>query len=155
MEEIPQQTPGVHAGEQGATMNLGYATKPERVFAANFREARKARGVTQKNVADAMNLLGFSMMHTTIAKIEGGQRPISLNEAFCLAACIQTNILHLLGLDELAQQAQIIKASQATNELQGKQAQILDFVQKEERKHRQALRNYLSDRLAELGPEEE
>jgi transcriptional regulator with XRE-family HTH domain len=155
MEEIPQQTPGLQAAKTGATMNLTYATAPERVLAVNLREARERLGLTQKNVADRMSFLGFSMMHTTVAKIEAGQRPVRLNEAFGLANCVGESIFSLLGVSVRTRDTLMTDAFQAKNELEAMQAQVLDLIRKEERRHRRALRKYLSDRLAELGPEEE
>jgi transcriptional regulator with XRE-family HTH domain len=154
MEEISQGTPGLHAGEQGAVMILNGATEPERVLAANLREARKERGMTQKAVAEGMGFLGFSMMHTTIAKIEAGERPIRVNESFGLAAVVGVNIVELLGLPQSAKGAEIMASHQTTNKLQKLQAEILNDVQEMEREHRRRLRKYLTDRLAELGSEE-
>lgn len=150
MEEIPRETPGVGAGVQGGVMIQELAVKPEQVLAANIRSAREQKGMTQKHVAQLMALLGFKWQHTTVARLEAGQRPIRVNEAFSLSAVLGVNIVRLLGLGEFAQQARIVKSMETLNDLQALQAQVLEFVTSEERKHRNGLRNYLLTQLDRL-----
>ena len=154
MEEIPYKTPGLNTGQPGAVQTRDAAAGVERVFAANFREMRTAKGLTQKAVAETMSLLGFSMMHTTIAKIESGERPVRLNEAFGLASCVGVNIFQLLGIVDSAQQIKAMNAIRAANDMQSRHVKTVKFVREAERRHRRELRTYLTDRLAELGPDE-
>lgn len=148
MEVIPDNAPGVRAGEQGAVMARELAALPEEVLGANVRTMREARGLTQKQVADGMNLLGFKMMYTTIAKIETGKRPIRVNEAFSLAAVLGVHVIYLLGLADIGSSFgdAVLNASQ----IAATQRNVADYIEEMGRRHRNALRGYLQDQLARL-----
>ncbi|WP_175548653.1 helix-turn-helix domain-containing protein [Mangrovactinospora gilvigrisea] len=60
----------------------------EALVAYNLRQIRKARRVSQDDLAELMTRRGFKMHQTQIAKMERGARPIRLDEAISLAACL-------------------------------------------------------------------
>ena len=133
------------------------AGEPERRFADALRDERIQHGWTQKAVANTMVKLGFpSFMQTTIAKIEAGHRPISLNEAMAFTVIFGKSILaDVLGLEPNAGVAQDAESIQNIEKLQETERMVVAHLQEMEREHRQRVRNYLKDRLADLGPEEE
>lgn len=77
--------------------NQRQPTDPERVLGVQARAYREKLGMTQDEVADAMNARGFSMRQSTIAKIEGAQRPVRVSEAVALAAVLHADLADLLA----------------------------------------------------------
>ena len=62
----------------------------DRVIAANVRRFRTAAGMTQAQLADALEPQGFSFQQQTILKIEKGDRPLKFTEALAIS--------HVLGI---------------------------------------------------------
>src|SRR5215211_3898739 len=60
-----------------------------------IRELRKARGMTQQDLADRIALLGTPMHQTAIARIESGKRELTLAEAFQFAYALDVAPVHL------------------------------------------------------------
>jgi len=71
---------------------------PNETFIAWLRATRKARGLSQQNVADALKPLGISLAQSLIAKIERGERPLRLDEAVALASLFGSTVDAALGL---------------------------------------------------------
>lgn len=62
--------------------------------------------MTQAQLAVQMSGGGFTMHQTTIAKIEAGERPVTVGEAVALALVLGVDLTDLVterGIDELAQ----------------------------------------------------
>jgi transcriptional regulator with XRE-family HTH domain len=57
-------------------------------FAANLREYRESRGMSQEELAQRMTERGFGFSQATIWKIEQGKRPVKISEAAALADAI-------------------------------------------------------------------
>ena len=58
----------------------------EKSFGQKVRQWRKARDWSQEYLAEQLNLHGFDVHQTTVAKIERGARPLRVSEAVALAA---------------------------------------------------------------------
>ena len=58
------------------------------VLARRVEQVRKARGLTQRDVAERLAELGVSMHQTAIAKIENGKRKVTVEDALLLAAAL-------------------------------------------------------------------
>lgn len=58
------------------------------VIAQRVEQVRKARGLSQRDVAQALGALGISLHQTAIAKIENGERKVTVEEALLLAAVL-------------------------------------------------------------------
>src|SRR5438128_1525083 len=68
----------------------------ETLLAGRLRALREAAEMTQGQLAERMTQLGFSMHQTAVAKIEGGQRPVRLNEVAAFAAALRVPVTDLL-----------------------------------------------------------
>lgn len=70
--------------------------RPSQVFAGRLRETRKARGLTQTELAQRMTDAGRPMSKAALLRIENGTRGISLDEALALIAILWAVPPHLL-----------------------------------------------------------
>lgn len=61
-------------------------------FGGRLRDTRKIRGLTQEQLAAEMTAAGQGMHQTTIAKIESGDRPVSLSEAVHFARILKREL---------------------------------------------------------------
>lgn len=61
-------------------------------FGQRVREAREQAGLTQAFVAKALAERGFRVGHTTVAKIEAGDRATSVEEAVALADILNVGV---------------------------------------------------------------
>lgn len=62
-------------------------------FGQRARALREAAGVKQESAALRMRKLGHtSWRQTTLSKVESGQRPVSLDEAYCLALVLGSHL---------------------------------------------------------------
>ena len=78
----------------------------EAVLARRLRRLREAGHLTQQQIASQMTGAGYRMHQTTIAKIEAGERPVTIGEAVALAWALGVGLLDLVtepDLDELAE----------------------------------------------------
>lgn len=68
-------------------------------FAEWLKTVRAEDGMSQRAIAEALNAQGFTAFRqTTIAKIEGGSRPVLLTEAVAMAELFGTTLDVALGL---------------------------------------------------------
>jgi transcriptional regulator with XRE-family HTH domain len=58
----------------------------ERLFGGRVKDLRAARGWTQEDLAQRMTAAGHAMHQTTVAKLEGGNRPTTVGEASTIAS---------------------------------------------------------------------
>jgi transcriptional regulator with XRE-family HTH domain len=66
------------------------------IFARRLREVRRVAGVTQQQLSDRMTAVGHKMHRSAIAKIEVGDRPVSIGEAVQLAGQLGTTLMDLV-----------------------------------------------------------
>lgn len=77
---MPQDTTGDHWENQDPP-----SESADSIFARRLRAVRIQAEVTQKQLADRMAARGHKMLQSTMAKIESGERPVSIGEAVQLA----------------------------------------------------------------------
>jgi transcriptional regulator with XRE-family HTH domain len=58
----------------------------ECLFGGRVKDLRRARGWNQEELAKRMTAAGYAMHQTTIAKLEGGNRPTTIGEVSAIAA---------------------------------------------------------------------
>jgi transcriptional regulator with XRE-family HTH domain len=73
---MPQDTTGDHWENQDPPSDFA-----DSIFARRLRAVRKQGEITQKQLADRMAARGHKMLQSTVAKIESGERPVSIGEA--------------------------------------------------------------------------
>jgi transcriptional regulator with XRE-family HTH domain len=88
---MPADTAGDPADPQGTPSDFSDA-----IFARRLREVRQVAGVTQQQLADRMTAVGHKMHRSAIAKIEVGDRPVSIGEAVQLAGQLGTTLMDLV-----------------------------------------------------------
>lgn len=69
---------------------------PDYVLPGRLREVRQQAGLTQQQLADLMTGAGYRMRQTTIAKIEAGERAVSVGEGYTLATVLGADLDVLL-----------------------------------------------------------
>lgn len=65
-------------------------------FGDRVRKLRKAKGLTQSELGQALGALGADMHQTTVAKIENGTRPTVVHEVWALAKILDVDYDALL-----------------------------------------------------------
>ena len=88
---MPQDTAGDNTVTQGPSPE-----NPDSVFAQRLRETRKVAGLTQQQLADLMSTAGHKMHRSAIAKIEAGDRPVSVGEAVQFAGVLGIDLAELV-----------------------------------------------------------
>ncbi len=78
-------------------LKIERAHHPEMLAAHLLKTGREELGMSQEQVATAMNDLGFSWRQTTVAKTEAATRPIRVNELVALAGVLGVDVRQLLG----------------------------------------------------------
>jgi transcriptional regulator with XRE-family HTH domain len=79
------------------TMNDRDRKTPEEHVGANVKYWRTKMGLTQAELAEAMQGLGHSWIQTTVAKTEAADRPLRVNEVADLARVLGTRLPHLVS----------------------------------------------------------
>jgi transcriptional regulator with XRE-family HTH domain len=69
--------------------------RPGLTFAQRLREAREARGLTQRELAQTVKKLGGSLNQSAITRIERGDRKVTIDEMVALAAALDVAPVHL------------------------------------------------------------
>ena len=64
----------------------------EAIVATNVRSLRERRGFSQQQLGADLARHGFGMHHSTVAQLEGGARPLRLNEVAAIAAFFRVPI---------------------------------------------------------------
>jgi transcriptional regulator with XRE-family HTH domain len=78
------------------------ADRPSDLFARRLRDLRDARGWSQRDFADELARLGSPTDRAIIARVETGQRGISLDEAILFAAVIGTSLENMIVPSDIA-----------------------------------------------------
>jgi transcriptional regulator with XRE-family HTH domain len=84
---MPQDATGDHWENQDPSSDLA-----DSIFARRLRAVRTQAGATQKQLADRMAARGYKMLQSTVAKIESGERPVSIGEAVQLAEVLGVDL---------------------------------------------------------------
>lgn len=82
-----------------ADLHEGYRkeyTDAEAKIGANIRDERQRQGLSQEHLATLLRTFGFEMHQTTVAKIEGGKRPLRVAEMFAFADALSLPWLSLI-----------------------------------------------------------
>ena len=79
VRDIPQDTPGSNR------LPPLRPAESDAILARRLRALREAAQLTQRQLADRMAGAGYQMHQTTIAKIESGDRPVTIGEAVAAA----------------------------------------------------------------------
>jgi transcriptional regulator with XRE-family HTH domain len=66
------------------------------IFARRLREVRQQAGVTQQQLAARMTGVGHKLHRSAVAKIELGERPVTIGEAVQLAAILGVPLMELV-----------------------------------------------------------
>lgn len=97
---MPQETTGDHSMTQGPPSDLS-----DSIFARRLRTLREQAETTQQQLADRMTAVGHKMHRSAIAKIESGDRPVSIGEAVQLAGQLGVTLMELIT-DDMADRGQ-------------------------------------------------
>lgn len=71
-------------------------TRPSETFASRLRDVRTRRGWTQQDVSNQLAGLGRPMDRAAIARIEAGERQVSIDDFVSLAAALGVSPVHLI-----------------------------------------------------------
>lgn len=71
------------------------AKRPSEVFASTMRDVRGRRGWTQEQLEEVLVALGHPLDRTVIARIESGERKISLDDALAISAALAVAPVHM------------------------------------------------------------
>jgi transcriptional regulator with XRE-family HTH domain len=92
MEDIvSQEAAGTHPEQQGPPSGFS-----DSVFARRLREIRQQAGVTQQQLASRMTDAGHKLHRSAVAKIELGERPVTIGEAVQLAGILGVPLMELV-----------------------------------------------------------
>lgn len=69
-----------------------------RAFGARVRYLRQCRTWTQEDLAVALGAAGHPMHHSTVAKLEVGTRPTTIDEAVAIARILGVEVRELLAV---------------------------------------------------------
>lgn len=79
------------AGDQGQPSDFS-----DSIFARRLREVRQQAGMTQQQLADRMAEVGHKLHRSAVAKIELGERPVTIGEAVQLAGVLGIPLMELV-----------------------------------------------------------
>jgi transcriptional regulator with XRE-family HTH domain len=77
-------------------MPQGPAETSDEIFARRLRALRETAGLTQQQLADRMSAAGNRMHRSAVAKIESGDRMVSIGEAMQLAVVLGIDLADLV-----------------------------------------------------------
>jgi transcriptional regulator with XRE-family HTH domain len=88
----------MHMATRRTEGRRAYGLRPniEAEFGERVRVLREALGRSQEAVASRMRELGHEWHQTTLSRVEKGQRGISLDESYCLAAVLGQHLRDFL-----------------------------------------------------------
>jgi transcriptional regulator with XRE-family HTH domain len=74
--------------------------QPDVQFGRRLRYMREQAGLTQRQLADLMRAAGCKMHQTTVAKIEAGERAVSLSEAAEFAEQLGIDLTQMINVGQ-------------------------------------------------------
>ena len=78
--------------------------RPSETFAARLQEVRTAKGWTQQELADRLGELGRKIDRAALARIEHGDRQVSIDDMMEICAALGPSPIHMIipiaGTDE-------------------------------------------------------
>lgn len=89
----------------GTAVSTGSATltisRPvHSIIARRIKALRKARGLTQRQLADRVGVLGVKVDHSRIARVEHDTASLDLSEAIAVAIALEVSLVDLIVPDE-------------------------------------------------------
>src|ERR1700690_2196010 len=92
MEDImPQETADSPWEDEGQPSDFS-----DSIFARRLREVRQQAGITQQQLAARMTGVGHKLHRSAVAKIELGERPVTIGEAVQLAGILGVPLMELV-----------------------------------------------------------
>ena len=85
-----------HDSEEDSIASGQPSDLSDSIFARRLREVRLQAEATQQQLADRMTAVGHKMHRSAIAKIEVGDRPVSIGEAVQLAGILGVPLMELV-----------------------------------------------------------
>ncbi|MGV0807053.1 helix-turn-helix transcriptional regulator [Mycolicibacterium setense] len=98
----------------------------ERLFGGRVKDLRAARGWTQEELAKRMTAAGHSMHQTTVAKLEGGNRPTTIGEATTIAAIFGMPVAGLFDTYEAQDYAELAALANRLAALAAEKAKLTE-----------------------------
>jgi transcriptional regulator with XRE-family HTH domain len=74
--------------------------QPDVLFGRRLRGLREEAGLTQRQLADLMRARGFKMHQTTVAKVEAGERAVSVGEAVQFAGALGIDLTQMINVGQ-------------------------------------------------------
>jgi transcriptional regulator with XRE-family HTH domain len=74
--------------------------QPDVLFGRRLRGLREEAGLTQRQLADRMRAAGYKMHQTTVAKIEAGERAVSVGEAAEFAGALGIDLTEMINVGQ-------------------------------------------------------
>ena len=93
--------PNADEPAEDAEPNDGPDPPWEATFIEQMARLREARGLSQAELAKRLKTAGLPFHQQTVQRIENGQRPVRLNEAFLIAQELESTIDSMTWSDEL------------------------------------------------------
>jgi transcriptional regulator with XRE-family HTH domain len=129
---MSEQAAGEPPEQQGPPSGLS-----DSIFARRLREVRQQAGVTQQQLAARMTEVGHKLHRSAVAKIELGERPVTIGEAVQLAGILGVPLMELVtdrgAATELERQhAARVEAQIAVRSLQHEAAERHKLLQEQE-----------------------
>lgn len=100
----------------------GTAIDVQRAFAQRMQQLREADAMTQTDLANAARAQGLPFYQQTIQRIETGQRPVRLDEAYIIAAVFQ------IDLHDMVNGASVVRSERLNERLVAIQAHAADVT---------------------------
>lgn len=120
----------------------------DRLVGQNVQRLRKARGMTQADLAKRLGQHGLSMRQQTVVKVEQGARPLRFREADLIARVLGVNIATLnQPLESTNSTAQVIALSDEIHGLRDALIEDLEALRDAQRELRTTLANPFYDDL--------
>jgi transcriptional regulator with XRE-family HTH domain len=88
---VSQEAAGDPPERQGPPSDLS-----DSIFARRLREVRQQAGVTQQQLAARMTEVGHKLHRSAVAKVELGERPVTIGEAVQLAGVLGVPLMELI-----------------------------------------------------------
>lgn len=88
---MSQEIAGSHLEQQGPPSGFS-----DSIFARRLREVRQQAGVTQQQLASRITEVGHKLHRSAVAKIELGERPVTIGEAVQLAGILGVPLMELV-----------------------------------------------------------